>query len=431
MKRVLAYIAALCIGLPLLLALGLWLWYLTIHADPPRVSPDEIPARRVEQTDSLRTFGPNFLRLSKSGYWLLHIEGEAFERGYAAGRLMPDLLYYQEKVFVDRIREMIPSDSYLKFLRFVLVLFNRNLESYIPEENRREIYGISSSCSEAFNAIGTPYERQLNYHAAHDVGHAMQDYMLVGCSSFGVWNEESADSALLIVRNFDFYVGDDFARNKLITFCTPDSGYRFVSVGWPGMTGVLSGMNEAGLTVTINAAKSTMPVSAATPISILARLILQYASTIGEAYTIASRHKTFVAESLLIGSAADGKAALIEKSPGRIALYEEAGSRIISTNHFQSEAFAHDERNRENIATSDSPFRYRRIEELLNEAGAVTPPQAADILRDDAVNQHTAHHSVIFHPKKRLMWLSTTPDKMGAYAAYNLEGPVDSLNIND
>ncbi len=37
------------------------------------------------------------------------------------------------------------------------------------------------------------------------------------------------------------------------------------------MIGVLSGMNETGLTVTINAVKSDMPTASATPISILTR----------------------------------------------------------------------------------------------------------------------------------------------------------------
>ena len=93
----------------------------------------------------------------------------------------------------------------------------------------------------------------------------MQDYMLVGCSSFATWGTQSADSSLLIGRNFDFYVGDAFAENKQVAFYVPEQGYRFASVGWPGMIGVLSGMNETGLTVTINAAKSAVPTGSATP----------------------------------------------------------------------------------------------------------------------------------------------------------------------
>ena len=420
--------------------------FIGLSNDPmrqPAIPKEKLPQWPITATNDTLACGPNRLWQNKNGLWELHIEGEAFERGYAAGRLMPELLHYQEKVFVDQIRQIIPSDSYLKFLRFMLILFNRDLGDCVPEENRREIYGISLSCSEEFNAIGTPYQRQLNYHAAHDIGHAMQDYMLVGCSSFGVWGSESADSSLLIGRNFDFYVGDDFAKNKLITFCRPDEGHRFVSVGWPGMTGVLSGMNEKGLTVTLNAAKSTMPLSAATPISILARRILQYASTIDEAFAIAEEFTTFVSESLLIGSAMDKKAAIIEKSPDTTALFLPEHERVICTNHFQSETFANDKRNQENIATSDSPYRYERLSELLDETSPVDYQDAAAMLRnykgkadksiglgnEKAINQFIAHHSVIFQPEKQLMWVSTSPWQMGEYVAFNLEGQVDSLTI--
>lgn len=419
------------IGLLLLIASVL---YFTADMNQPVIDESALPDYPLVKTDSLRTYGPNHLRLSKSGLWELSVQGNAAERGVASGKLAEDLLHYQEQVFVDQIRQFIPSDSYLKFLRFFLILFNRDLGEYIPEENRTEIYGISLSCSHEYDAIGTPYERQLNYHAAHDIGHAMQDYMLVGCSSFGVWGNESADSTLLIGRNFDFYVGDDFARNKLVSFYRPSNGYKFASVGWAGMTGILSGMNETGLTVTINAAKSTMPVSAAMPISLLAREILQYASTIDEAFAIAQKHKTFVAESLLIGSAKDGKAAIIEKSPDQIALFYSGRNRIICTNHYQSELFKEDTRNKENIATSDSPYRYDRLDELVNNNIPIDASKAASILRDrfgkgekeigltneKAINQFIAHHSVIFEPAKRLMWVSTAPWQLGEYVAYDL-----------
>lgn len=420
--------------LAFIIAISLFIGYLYYSADMLTPHYVSTSTEQMITKDSLRAYRGNFLRHSKSGLWELKVHGNAFERGEAIGKLSSDLLYYQEKVFVDQIKEMIPSDSYLKFLRFFIVLFNRNLGKNIEEEFRDEIYGISLSCTDEFNFIGTGYERQLNYHSAHDLGHAMQDYMLVGCSSFASWGENSADTSLIIGRNFDFYVGDNFARNKQVAFYNPEKGYKFASVGWPGMIGVLSGMNETGLTVTINAAKSNMPTASATPISILTREILQYASTIDEAYTIAKKRKTFVSESILIGSAKDGRAAIIEKSPEKIALFTGNGHQLICTNHYQSEAFSHDERNLENIRTSDSQYRFNRLDELLKENIPIDANKAAAILRNRkglhdtdlgltnemAMNQFISHHSVIFEPEKRLMWVSTSPWQCGKYVAYDL-----------
>lgn len=412
------------------------------HADTTTMVPAEV---LYNDTLDLRYYDGNFLRHSESGLWELFVKGDAFQRGEAIGKLSSDLLHYQEKVFVDQIREIVPSDSYLKFLRFFIVLFNRHLGENVLEEYRDEIYGISLSCTHEYDFIGTPYERQLNYHSAHDLGHAMQDYMLVGCSSFATWGTQSADSSLLIGRNFDFYVGDAFAENKQVAFYTPDQGYKFASVGWPGMIGVLSGMNETGLTVTINAAKSAVPTGSATPISILTREILQYASTIDEAFAIAQKRKTFVSESILIGSSKDGKAAIIEKSPEKTVLFKgKESDRLISTNHYQSEEFSKDERNMENIRTSDSPYRFARLEELINENMPIDASKAASILRNHkglqdadlglanemAINQFIAHHSVIFQPEKRLMWVSTSPWQCGKYVAYDLNKIFnDTINL--
>ncbi len=448
-KRIIKYTGFIFLLLVIILTGGISYLYFSADMMTPPKEPDIIltevpyadtialvPAEVLyKDTLDLRYYTDNFMRHSESGLWELFVRGDALERGDAIGKLSADLLHHQEKVFVDRIREIIPSDSYLKFLRFFIVLFNRNLGENVPEEYREEIYGISLSCTHDYDFIGTPYERQLNYHAAHDLGHALQDYMLVGCSSFATWGTQSADSSLLIGRNFDFYVGDAFAENKLVTFCAPSKGYKFASIGWPGMIGVLSGMNEAGLTVTINAAKSAMPTSSATPISILTREILQYASTIDEAFAIAQKRKTFVSESILIGSAKDGRAAIIEKSPEKTVLFNgKEKDRIVCTNHYQSEAFAKDERNIENIRISDSPYRFARLEELISENQPMNPVKAASILRNHkgrqntdlglanemAINQFIAHHSVIFQPEKQLMWVSTSPWQCGKYVAYDL-----------
>src|ERR1035437_1086904 len=133
------------------------------------------------------------------------------------------------------------------------------------------------------------------------------------------------------------------------------------------MTRAVSRMNTESLTVTINAAKSDIPWSARTPISILAREILQYAKNINEAYVIARIRKTFVSESLLIGSAADGKAAIIEKSPYKIALMEPQDNYIVSTNHFRSATFSADPKNIKDIKENASLYRYKKMLEDITE----------------------------------------------------------------
>lgn len=450
MRRILK-ISAWCVAavLAVLLLLAATVWILAVNADLKR------PDIRVEASDytldlaldTLRVCRGNTLYRNPYGIWEADIKGDAVERGMAMGAMSRDLLRFQEDVFVRQIKELVPSDTYLGVLHKLILFFNRKMARYIPEEYRAEIAAFSEFCSHDFDVFGTPYERQLNYHAAHDIGHAMQEYMLVGCSSFAVWNEKSADSTLLIGRNFDFYMGDDFAVNKLVSFVRPASGYRYVSVGWPGMIGVVSGMNEKGLTLTINAAKGSIPTRAAMPISLLARHILQYAATVEEAYRIADTCQTFVSESLLIGQADGRCAAIIEKTPKKQALYSVAKAPLICTNHYQSEAFSEDPANKENIARSDSRYRYLRLEELIRQQAPLTPQKAASILRNDkgleeksigltnekSIHQYIAHHSVIFAPEKRMIWISTAPWQSGRYLCYDLNrifGETDSVSFS-
>lgn len=377
--------------------------------------------------------GNSWLKKNTYGLWEMYLEGPAFERGVVSGKLTKELIYKQEKSFVDQIKEMIPSESYLNFLKYFIRFFNRDIDEYILNEYQEEIYGISFSASDDFDFIGSKYERMLNYHAAHDVGHALQDLMLVGCTSFAA-NMGYTDSSMIIGRNFDFYINDAFAEDKIICFVKPDEGHEFAYITWASMIGVVSGMNNKGLTVTINAGKSDVPFRAATPISLLAREILQYATNIEEATEIAKKRKTFVAESLLIGSASDNQAVIIEKSPSKLGVYSVDNEYLVCSNHFQSNAFADDKNNNDQISTSASLYRQNRTIEMLSKEDTLSYLEAAAILRnrwglneqpigignEKAMAQMISHHSVIFQPLKRNIWISTAPYQLGKYLNYNL-----------
>lgn len=390
---------------------------------------------RIEKVDtSTSRIGNNWLRKEQPGLYTLYVEGKPFERGLIAGQLTRSLIYKQEKAFVDQLQRIVPSHYYLNFLKYVIAAFDLNLYRSIPEERKAEIYGVSLSAADTFNFIANNYERILNYHGAHDLGHMLSNLGMVGCTSFGVWNEKTPDGKLLIGRNFDFYVGDEFAKEKIIAFIRPDSGYFHAFVTWGGMMGAVSGMNEKGLTVTINAANSNVVLSAATPVSLVARQILQYASNIDEAVAVASKFDVFVSELFLIGSAADNKAVIIEKRPGSQVVYETKNNYIISANHFQSAQNGFSADARKQKLNTASGYRFNRVLECLNQQKQFTPQDAVRILRDTlgnqgksiglgnekTINQLIGHHSIVFYPDKRLFWVSTSPYQVGGFVCYDL-----------
>lgn len=418
-----------------LIIVGFVTWF---HFDT-KISPPEIRDKSALQLERLTiganyyAIGNNWLRKNDFGLWEMYLEGSPFEMGVISGKLTKELIRKQEEAFVDQIKLLVPSESYLKFLKYFIAFFNRDIEDHILQEYKEEIYGISFSASEDFDYIGSNYERMLNYHGAHDIGHALQDLMLVGCTSFAA-NLGSADSSLIIGRNFDFYINEAFAEDKIVVFVNPDHGHKFSYITWASMIGVVSGMNNKGLTVTINAGKSEIPGKAATPISLLAREVLQYAENIEEAIAIAEKRKTFVSESLLIGSAADNKAVIIEKSPSKFGVFETDNIFMVCSNHFQSDVFSNDENNLKHIRETASAYRQERNEQLILSTDTINYEEAAAILRDrnglddisigigneKAMAQMISHHSVIFKPLKRNMWVSTQVFQFGEYLGYRL-----------
>ncbi|HEY8735028.1 MAG TPA: C45 family peptidase [Puia sp.] len=420
----------------LLILIGIIYILIVSTTRPPRIEDRmAVSWHRTEASPGFFTLKNNWLRKSKSGLYELYVEGQPFERGVVNGKLTKELIQLQEYYFNNQINKLVPSKFYRHFLKYMIGWFNRDLDKYVSEEDKEEIYGISLSASDKYQFIGNNYQRILNYHAAHDIGHALQNVALVGCTSFGTWGSASADSTMIIARNFDFYVGDHFSENKIVTFENPANGFKFMYVTWGGFIGVVSGMNEKGLTVTINAAKSEIPTGSATPVSLVAREILQYAENVGEAMTIAKKRKMFVSESFLIGSAEDRKAVIIEKTPDSIGLYDPGRNEIICANHFQSKELADLQSNHVQMRQSASDYRYHRVEELLAAAKKNTVSKTVQILRDraglentdigmgneKAVNQMIAHHSVIFEPQKRRVWVSTGPWQLGEFVCYDLE----------
>lgn len=115
MKRLLKYtLAALAaiLVLPTAFLCGL---YLTADMEQPAVTIDTAAYRVTDHGGYAVCHGSFLAPQPPRTLGALH-RRVARRVGAAAGALTAGLMHYQEQVFVDRIREFIPSEGYLKFL---------------------------------------------------------------------------------------------------------------------------------------------------------------------------------------------------------------------------------------------------------------------------------------------------------------------------
>jgi len=432
-------VSLLAVGGLLVLLAGFVAWaYLTCFAEPPEL--DYRPAVRDwaaprEEAGRVRYGDCWFER--REGCSLLALAGDPYTIGYANATLTRDLLAYQEQCFVAFVKDLLPGAWKLRAVAFAVLVNNRNLPDYVPHEYQLEIRGIADAMPDGFPEFGPPYHRVLNYHAAHDISHWVWDRPVVGCTAVAARNAATADGHLLVGRNFDFEGGRQFDVNKVIACVRPTEGHAFLSVSWPGMAGAMTGINDRRLYCSINGAHSSDRDNIGTPVSLVVRQVLQYADTLDDAIATIRDAHVFVSDSYLLADGTTGEAAVVEKSPGKVAVRRIRGDVLLQANHFECPEFADDEGNAEYRRVGTSESRRQRLAELVDRAvGRLDPTTIVGILRDrelpgdrpvalgnrSTINAMIGTHSVVADLTTGVLWVSRGPHQLGAYDAYRIDG---------
>jgi hypothetical protein len=256
-----------------------------------------------------------------------------------------------------------------------------------------------------------------------------------GCTSFGAWGSATSNGHLVTGRNFDWEAAEVFSRDRVVVMCEPDDGIPFVSLSWAGMSGVVSGMNRAGVSVTVNGAPSSLPRETATPVAIVARDILQKAHNLNETLSILRGAKVFVSTLWLIGSKADGKFIVVEKTPDVTQVREPEGDWIVCANHFETPGLRDGFRNQQHIAEATSVSRKIRVTELIEHAhGRIDARLAVNFLRDrklaggafagngnrGSLNALIATHATVMDLTDGIFWAASPPNQLGKFVAYDV-----------
>ena len=408
-------------------------------ARPPALPADiSITHLKPESRDGKVWLGKSWAG-RRDGLRVVFLKGSPIEMGYASGVLLKDEIHTLENEFLSMVRGYVPQEWKLRLLKSYVVYRNRHLSDYIPLDYRTEIYAATLACPDVHPELGNYYNRLLNYHAAHDVSYMMIDNPLLaraGCTSFGAWGKETENGHLFSGRNFDWEAAEVFSRDRVVIMCEPNDGIPFISLAWAGMAGVVSGMNRAGISVTLNGAPSSLPRDTATPVAMVARDILQNARNLDEAVKRLRDAKVFVSTLWLIGSRADGKFLVVEKTPAATHVREPEGEAIVCANHFETAGLKGDERNQSYIGDATSVPRESRMTELLQQArGTLNPTRTAEILRDRklpggafpgnghraTLNALIATHATIMDLTDGIFWAASSPHQLGKFVAFDVK----------
>ncbi|MBN1909191.1 MAG: hypothetical protein JW818_05580 [Pirellulales bacterium] len=181
----------------------------------------------------------------------------------------------------------------------------------------------------------------------HDVlvaGNVMMDvYRGLGCSAMMVEASRSTTGQPLFGRNLDFPSAGFLHEYSLVTVCRPKGKHAFASVGFAGMFGCLSGMNDAGLAIAVHEVLvgndgSHLFNPKGVPYTFTFRRLLEECSTADEAEKLL---RSMERTTLLNLSVCDRKQACVfEITPKQVVRRKSLGGLCACTNDFRSPELA-------------------------------------------------------------------------------------------
>jgi len=123
-------------------------------------------------------------------------------------------------------------------------------------------------------------------------------------------------------------------RNHLILNVEPEGGIAYVALTWPGLIGVLTGTNRAGITAGYNELVGLrQDVRVAEPVFLALHRVLMTCATIEEAMDLLRKAPPLGNGSILISDARRKKAVVVEVFDGHVAVREAEGEMIGNANH--------------------------------------------------------------------------------------------------
>lgn len=251
-----------------------------------------------------------------------------------------------------------------------LLLMAKIFEKNIPEKYIEELKLISEQS-------GIDYNELL-------LGNCILDFMksYIGCTTL-INLRKNKENEIQFGRNVDFISFDILDKYSFVLVNNQEGIIPYSAITWPGLIGVISGINKNGLCITVNEVYTGEFNNDATPYPIIIREILENAANIEEAEKIISNSK--FSSTLNLTLTDKTQAVVFEISPNGYKKINPIQNYLYATNNFKNKV--------EKLKTAREVY----LEELVeNEKVEINDLKKA--LKNTELSYYV--QSIIFYPEK-------------------------------
>jgi hypothetical protein len=257
------------------------------------------------------------------GVPVLTVEGTPEEIGEQIGALTVKPVGGFEKLFKEFLKFQGAEKAWPFLVKACTTLYKR-----MPADHVKEIDALAKASG---------IDRDLFV-----VANTIMDIMkLGGCSTLVVEPSRSATGQLLFGRNFDFPpLGGDLAKYTLVMIYRPKGKRAFAGVGFPGVIGPPTGINDAGVALATNEITSAGDGSprfdpAGVPMASHLRRVLEECGSVAEVDKLLRSLKLTTMGSLTVCDKKEG--VVFEVTTKTVAVRRAEMGVCVCTNHFVTE----------------------------------------------------------------------------------------------
>ena len=244
----------------------------------------------------------------RDGLIIVQLSGTPYELGRQHGTVLHDevrasvgeiLRYFRRYLKIPWIRTLAAN--------WWLDSAWRQAAPFVPANILEEFRGLS-------DGSGVPLAELYRLHAIPDRTYS--------CSSFAAWGKATAGGRLVHLRNLDWNIRAGIQRHAVVFVVHPTGQHAFINVGWAGFVGVMTGINDAQLSVGQVGAETTDATFRGEPMAFVMRGVLERSSSLDEAEAVVRNSRRTVGTNYVFADAKARRGMILETTHQHVRRFE-------------------------------------------------------------------------------------------------------------